>query len=64
MIGVDAKLVQTAGELAEQHGLRGYDAVHLASAIGIGEPELVVATWDQELGAAAVVRGYTVPARR
>ena len=64
VIGVDGELVQAAGELAERHGLRGYDAVHLASAIGIGEPELVVATWDQDLRAAAVAHGYTVPARQ
>ncbi|MEN3281469.1 MAG: uncharacterized protein V7607_2609 [Solirubrobacteraceae bacterium] len=64
VIGVDGPLVQSAGELAERHGLRGYDAVHLASAIGVNDPGLVFATWDNDLGAAAIACGYAVPARR
>jgi predicted nucleic acid-binding protein len=62
VIGVDAELVQAAGDLAELHGLRGYDAVHFASALAIGEPHLVIATWDHDLIGAAVACGYTVPA--
>ncbi|MEX1008258.1 MAG: type II toxin-antitoxin system VapC family toxin [Acidimicrobiia bacterium] len=38
-----------AGSLAGAHGLRGADAVHLASALAIGDPELVVAAWDERL---------------
>jgi uncharacterized protein len=60
VIGVDAQLVQAAGDLAELHGLRGYDAVHLASALAIGEPDLVIATWDHDLQEAAVACGYAV----
>lgn len=36
-----------AGSLAREHGLRGADAVHLASALAIGDP--VVAVWDDRL---------------
>ncbi len=43
----------SAGELAERHALRGYDAVHLASAIALAEDELVLATWDRGLAQAA-----------
>ena len=45
-----------AGDLASQCGLRGADAVHLASALAIGDPDLVVAVWDRRLhmGAHAV----------
>ncbi len=43
-----------AGELAQRHALRGADAVHLASALAIGDPELVVAVWDRRLHAGAV----------
>jgi uncharacterized protein len=45
-----------AGQLACQHALRGADAVHLASALAIGDPDLVIAVWDRRLhlGAAAV----------
>lgn len=42
-----------AGHLARTHALRGADAVHLASAVAIGDPELVFAVWDQRLHAGA-----------
>ena len=44
-----------AGRLAKAHRLRGADAVHLASALALGVPDLVVAVWDRRLhtGAAA-----------
>ena len=42
-----------AGHLARTHALRGADAVHLASALAIGDPELVFAVWDQRLHAGA-----------
>lgn len=48
------------GALAETHALCGYDAVHLASAIAIADPALVVATWDRDLADAAVRAGYAV----
>jgi predicted nucleic acid-binding protein len=60
VIGIDDALACAAGDLAEKHGLRGYDAVHLASAIAIGDPDLVMATWDRDLGAAALGSGFAV----
>jgi predicted nucleic acid-binding protein len=63
VIGIDDALTRGAGDLAEQHGLRGCDAVHLASAIAIDEPGLVVATWDRDLAAAALACGYPVVPR-
>lgn len=63
VIGVDDELVRTAGGLAERHALRGYDAVHLASAIAIDDPDVVVATWDRDLAAAAAEQRTVVPAR-
>ena len=57
IIEVDRRLAATAGDLAERHSLRGYDAVHLASALAIDDPDLVVATWDDELGRAAIAAG-------
>jgi uncharacterized protein len=59
-IGLDDALARTAGELAERHGLRGYDAVHLASANAIEAPDLVVATWDRDLATAAASQSHTV----
>lgn len=42
-----------AGQLARDLALRGSDAVHLASALAIGDAELIVAVWDLRLHAAA-----------
>jgi predicted nucleic acid-binding protein len=42
-----------AGQLARDHELRGADAVHLAGALAIGDPDLVVAVWDRRLHAGA-----------
>lgn len=44
-------LAHHAGELTRRHGLRGADAVHLASALAIGDPQLIVAVWDERLHA-------------
>lgn len=49
-----------AGNLARQHALRGADAVHLASALAIGDPELVVAVWDRRLHTGARATGTLV----
>jgi predicted nucleic acid-binding protein len=38
-----------AGEHAEDLGLRGYDAVHLATALELGDEEVVLVTWDRDL---------------
>lgn len=49
-----------AGELASRHALRGADAVHLACALGIGDPDLVVAVWDRRLHVGALAAGVAV----
>jgi len=59
-VGVDAQLVQSAGDQAESFGLRGYDAVHLATALALGEEEVVVVTWDGDLSGAAESAGLAV----
>jgi uncharacterized protein len=43
-----------AGELAREHALRGADAVQLASALAIGDHDLVIAVWDRRLHAGAL----------
>jgi hypothetical protein len=53
-------LSRLAGELAEREGLRAYDAVHLASALSIADPELLFATFDRDLAAAARRNGLAV----
>jgi len=60
VIGLDPDLAHTAGELAEAHGLRGYDAVHLATALSIHVDSMLLATWDGDLARAAVAAGCSV----
>lgn len=49
-----------AGQLARAHALRGADAVHLASALAIGDPDLIIAVWDQRLHTGAQAAGCRV----
>jgi hypothetical protein len=53
--------------LAETHGLRGYDAMQLATALEVntlrivsGLPPLTLVSADVELNAAAIAEGLTV----
>jgi predicted nucleic acid-binding protein len=57
VIEVTDGLIRDAGGLAEQLSLRGYDAVHLASARLLDDPEMVLAAGDQSLLAAARALG-------
>jgi len=52
-VGVDQELAARAGGYAEDLGLRGYDAVHLTTALELGDEEVVLVTWDRELARAA-----------
>jgi len=63
LIGVDEPLARNAGALAEEFELRGYDAVHLATALALGENEVTLVTWDGDLAEAAIEAGLpTAPA--
>lgn len=57
---VDLTMTRQAGDLAERHALRGYDAVHLATALALKDPDLVFVTWDRDLSAAARAAGRAV----
>ena len=52
-VELTAAVEQRAGQLARTHALRGADAVHLASALALGDPDLIVAVWDRRLHAGA-----------
>ena len=59
-VEVTDTLVNRAGGLAETHRLRGYDAVHLASALWLRDrlPEApLFASWDDALDVAAQREG-------
>ena len=58
VVVVTSELVAEAAELAEQEGLRGYDAVHLAAALTIEATVLTSA--DRTLCDAAARRGLHV----
>ncbi|HEX9774994.1 MAG TPA: type II toxin-antitoxin system VapC family toxin [Actinomycetota bacterium] len=60
LIEVTADVVRSAGDLAERHGLRGYDAVHLASALALGVEDVVLATWDRDLAHAGRQAGFAI----
>jgi predicted nucleic acid-binding protein len=59
-VGVDGSLARQAGELAEEFELRGYDAVHLATALDLGDEDVVLVTWDGDLSRAAEKNGLAV----
>jgi uncharacterized protein len=49
VVEVDDITIRRAAELADRHALRGYDAVHCASAERIDAPDLVVASGDKDV---------------
>jgi uncharacterized protein len=49
-----------AGQLAREHALRGADAVHLASALALGDPDLIIAVWGRRLHAGATAARLAV----
>jgi len=57
---VSTPLATRAGELAHEHGLRGYDAVHLAAAESIAADDMVFMAADRALLAAARRLGLAV----
>jgi uncharacterized protein len=59
-VELTAAVERRAGDLARAHALRGADAVHLASALAIGEPDIIVAVWDRRLHAGAQATGCRV----
>jgi uncharacterized protein len=60
LVEVDDALARRAGELAEVRRLRGYDGVHLAAAIRVHDPNVVVIAGDDALLNAATAEGMTV----
>jgi hypothetical protein len=53
-------LVRRAGALAHEYGLRGYDAVHLASVETIASEDVALVAADESLCAAARLLGLAV----
>ncbi len=60
LVEITESLARSAGDFAQTHRLRGYDAVHLASAALAIDEEFVFVTGDNDLGAAARSVGIAV----
>jgi hypothetical protein len=58
-VEVTPAVATRAGDLAEEHALRGYDAVHLSSALEIDAADTVLVTSDSRLARAARTLGLT-----
>ena len=59
-VELTARVERSAGVLAGRHALRGADAVHLASAVALDDPALVVVAWDRRLHAGVVAARLAV----
>lgn len=57
VVEVDQALVEAAASLAIKRSLRSLDSLHLAAALMLPVPDLVVATWDGHLHDAARAEG-------
>ncbi len=57
VVEVDLQLADAAVSLAVSHDLRSLDALHLAAALVLPPDDLVLATWDRRLHAAAGTEG-------
>ncbi len=53
IVEVTEILARRAGQLAEEQRVRGYDAVHLAAAEAVNDPDTIVVAGDRELCDAA-----------
>ncbi len=60
VVEVDERLVEHAAELAIDRELRSLDALHLAAALMLSRDDLLLATWDRRLHAAAGVEGLAL----
>lgn len=49
VVEVDDSLVRLAADLAREHALRGYDAVHCAAALQLDDDDVVATAGDQQL---------------
>jgi predicted nucleic acid-binding protein len=63
-VEVTDKLVRLAGDLAEKHGLRGFDAIHLAAAVTLRREltaPIIFSCFDRKLQKASKVEGLHQP---
>jgi uncharacterized protein len=56
-VAIDLKLAEVGGALAVEHGLRGYDSMHLAAALNLRTADPLFVGWDSDLNEAAMRTG-------
>ena len=64
IVRVTKELVRQAGNLAEKHGLRGFDAIHLSSVITLREElstPIIFSCFDEKLQSASQVEELDQP---
>lgn len=64
LVEMTPQLELEAADLAEQHALSGFDAIHLASALTLAATPVVMATWDGRLHQGAQAVGLVILPRR
>jgi uncharacterized protein len=62
VISMDDTLLNQAGDIAERHALRAYDAVHLSAALRIHDDDVCLVAGDQALLDAAASAGLAFAA--
>jgi predicted nucleic acid-binding protein len=60
VVEIDQDLVEHAYMLAVSRELRSLDALHLAAALVLPQGDLIMATWDRRLHAAARTEGLVL----
>lgn len=61
VVDCSTALIRHAGDVAEASALRGYDAVHLSSALALNAAQpLYMLTWDNDLAEATFSAGISV----
>ena len=60
VVEVHPDVADRAAVLVGEHALRGGDALHLAAALTLRSPDLVMAVWDEHLADAARAEGLRV----
>jgi len=60
VLEIDQQLAEHAAQLTLDYDLRSLDALHLAAALVLPREQLLLATWDRRLHAAAISGGLEV----
>jgi uncharacterized protein len=60
VVEIARAVARSAGDLADRLALRGYDGVHLATALLAAGSDGALVTWDEELARAALAEGLAV----